>query len=113
MAWFAELDDDNLVRRVLVVPDAQAGRAEAFLAGDLGLGGRWLETRADGSLRRRLAAPGMVYDAARDAFIAPRPYPSWTLGPEDDWHPPVPRPETGDWVWDEAAQGWVAGDGPA
>ena len=44
MAHFAEIDENNLVTRVLVVPDAQENRGQEFLAGDLGLGGTWKKT---------------------------------------------------------------------
>ena len=44
MAHFAELDENNVVTQVLVVPDEQEHRGEDFLANDLGLGGRWVQT---------------------------------------------------------------------
>ncbi len=44
MAHFAEINDSNEVVRVLVVPDEQEHRGQDFLANDLNLGGRWVQT---------------------------------------------------------------------
>lgn len=106
MAHFAEIDTASAVLRVLVVPDAQEDRGETFLRDDLGLGGRWVQTSYGGRIRRRFAAPGMRFDAGRDAFILPQPYPSWTLDAAGDWQPPVPRPKGDGWEWVERVQGW-------
>ena len=60
-------------------------------------------------LRKNFAGIGYVYDADRDAFYAPQPYPSWTLN-EDSclWEPPVAYPDgRGPYVWDEDAGEWV------
>lgn len=107
MAHFAEIDTDGFVLRVLVVPETQAHRGAAFLADDLGLGGTWVQTSFSGSVRRRFAGRGMRYDAERDAFIAPQPFPSWTLDEAGDWQPPVPMPEGDAWDWNEEAGAWV------
>jgi len=40
-------------------------------------------------------------------FIAPQPYPSWSLDGNHDWQPPVPMPEDGYWQWDEGSLSWV------
>lgn len=61
------------------------------------------------ALRKNFAGIGYVYDADRDAFYAPQPYPSWTLN-EDSclWEPPVAYPDgRGPYVWDEDAGEWV------
>lgn len=73
MAHFAEVDDRNEVVQVLVVPDAQEHRGQEFLADDLGLGGRWVQTSYNGNIRKNFAGIGYYYDETRDAFIAPRP----------------------------------------
>ena len=75
MAHFAEVNDRLEVVRVLVVADAQEHRGQAFLADDLGLGGRWVQTSYNGTIRKNFAGIGMYYDENRDAFIAPRPEP--------------------------------------
>lgn len=73
MAHFAEVNDRLEVVRVLVVPDAQEHRGQEFLAEDLGLGGRWVQTSYNGNIRKNFAGIGMYYDELRDAFIEPRP----------------------------------------
>ena len=60
------------------------------------------------ALRKNYAGVGYSYDAAKDAFIPPQPFASWTL---DDatclWNPPVAYPQDGKpYVWDEATTSW-------
>jgi len=52
------------------------------------------------------AAIGWEYDGT--GFIPPQPYPSWVLNKSTYlWEPPTPRPEDGDWMWDEDTVSWV------
>lgn len=69
MAHFAEIDADNIVVRVLVVPDTQEHRGQEFLADDLGLGGTWVQTSYNATIRKNYAGIGMTFDSQRDAFI--------------------------------------------
>ena len=98
MRRFAEIDENNIVLRVLVAND------EAWLTENLG--GTWLESFDDGTRVRRAGA-GFTYDADLDAFIPPKPYESWVLN-EDTclWEAPIPMPTEGDWTWDEQAGAW-------
>lgn len=50
------------------------------------------------------------YDDARDAFIAPQPFPSWQLDETTcQWQSPIPYPDDGEmYVWDEPTLQWVA-----
>ena len=60
-------------------------------------------------LRKNYAGVGFKFDAQRDAFIPPQPYPSWTLN-EDTclWDAPTPMPQDGKvYVWDEPTTSWV------
>jgi len=58
--------------------------------------------------RGNYAGIGFTYDEARDAFIAPQPFPSWTLNEQTfSWDPPVPEPDEPGYEWDESAQNWV------
>ena len=59
--------------------------------------------------RFNYAGIGHTYDAVRDAFIAPKPYPSWVLDEATClWVAPVARPsEGGPWSWDEVTLSWV------
>lgn len=107
MAHFAELDNNNIVIRVVVVPDDQEHRGQEFLAEDLAMGGRWLQTSYNHRIRKQYAGIGYTYDEAADVFIAPAPYPSWQLDSNHDWQPPVPRPVEGRWHWNEEQLEWV------
>lgn len=117
MAHFAELNESNVVVRVIAVSNAELldggveseAKGVAFLAALYGHG-RWRQTSYNGRIRKNYAGVGFTYDATRDAFIAPQPFPSWTLNESTArWEPPVPRP-TGQqrYRWDEAAQAWAA-----
>lgn len=115
MAHFAELDDQGYVTRVVVVSNEaiQDGGADAESLGiDLmaSLYGhrRWRQTSYSGSMRKNFAGVGMQYDAARDAFIGPQPFPSWSLDETTcRWTPPVSPPTSGLHRWDESGQKWV------
>lgn len=67
------------------------------------------------SLRKNYAGIGYSYDPTLDAFIPPKPYPSWVLDEQTCfWNAPVPMPtEGGPYTWDEATQSWVAVQAPA
>jgi len=73
MAHFAEIDENNIVIRVLVVPDEQEHRGNEYLAQDLGLGGLWMQTSYNARIRKNYAGIGYTFDPTRDAFIAPKP----------------------------------------
>lgn len=112
MAYFAELDDNNVVIRVVAVsnndapdpaPNDQAGND--FL-NSLGLTGRWIQTSYNNRIRKQYAGIGYRYDPDADVFIAPQPFPSWTLDHNHDWQPPVPMPN-GKHYWNEDDQTWV------
>ena len=59
-------------------------------------------------LRKNYAGMGYTYDKTKDAFIPPKPFPSWTLD-EDKclWNCPVAYPTDGKlYNWNEATQAW-------
>lgn len=116
MAYFAQLNDDNVVLQVISVsntdaPDPAPERSEplgqAFIA-SLGLPGVWRQTSYNGRIRKNYAGIGYTYDETRDAFIPPQPYPSWLLDEATcRWEPPVPYPNDGEmYTWDEDTQTW-------
>tara|TARA_Y100000389_G_scaffold47777_1_gene42956 strand:- start:114 stop:449 length:336 start_codon:yes stop_codon:yes gene_type:complete len=107
MAHFAQIDENNVVINVLVVPDEQETRGQEYLAADLNLGGAWIQTSYNHSIRKQYAIVGGKYDATNDVFLAPQPYPSWTLDSSFDWQPPVTYP-SGDtmYAWDEDQRQW-------
>jgi hypothetical protein len=110
MAHFAEVDENNVVLRVLVVPDNQEHRGHDFLSGDLGLGGIWVQTSYNGKIRKNFAGIGMTLDRNRDAFITQKPYASWVLNEETcQWQAPTTYPTDGImYVWDEETIDWKA-----
>lgn len=110
MAHFAELDENDVVLRVLVVPDNQEHRGHEFLSGDLALGGTWVQTSYNGTIRKNFAGQGMTFDRKRDAFIAPQPYLSWTLNEQTcQWEAPTAYPTDGVmYIWDETVTDWKA-----
>lgn len=117
MAHFAEIDEMGFVLGVIRLdnedaPDPATTNSEplgqAFIADTLGLPGEWRQTSYNGNFRKQYAGPGYRYDADADVFIAPQPFPSWTLDANHDWQPPTPRPsEGGPWMWDEETLSWV------
>jgi hypothetical protein len=118
MAHFAEIDENGVVLRVLVVDNAQENDGQNFLANTLGLGGTWLKTSyntvggvhtAGGTpFRKNYAGVGYTYDSGRDAFIPPKPYPSWTLNETSClWEAPVAYPTDGAmYTWNEETTSW-------
>jgi hypothetical protein len=70
MAHFAEINN-NVVLRVLVVPNEQEHRGQEFLADDLGLGGTWIQTSYNSTIRGKFAGVGDTYDSVNDVFVAP------------------------------------------
>lgn len=117
MAHFAELNESNVVTRVIVVDndkirDAQGQESEAagiaFCQSLFGAHTKWAQTSYNASFRKNYAGIGYTYDSSRDSFIAPQPYPSWSLN-EDTcrWEPPIPYPsDDGQYEWDETTQSW-------
>jgi hypothetical protein len=73
MAHFAEINENNIVIRVLVVDNSLESEGADFLANQLGLGGTWIQTSYNSSIRKNYAGVGYIYDSIRDAFIAPEP----------------------------------------
>jgi hypothetical protein len=108
MAHFARLGNDNIVEEVLVVPDAQEHRGHDYLSKDLNLGGVWVQTSYNGTIRKNYAGIGYTYDDARDAFIPPKPFNSWTLNEETClWDAPTPYPTDGKlYRWVEEDLNW-------
>lgn len=125
MAHFAELDQNNIVTAVVVIDNVQITDVNGIESEELGIAfcrrlfgvnTNWKQTSYNGNIRFRYAGIGYTYDPTLDAFITPKPYPSWILDPATaDWKAPIPMPELTPeeieagyyYTWDEANQNWV------
>jgi hypothetical protein len=60
------------------------------------------------AFRKNYAGIGYYYDSIRDAFIPPKPFPSWTLNEESClWDSPLPYPNDGKvYTWNEETGNW-------
>ena len=102
MNYFAQIVD-NIVTEVIAVNDDIVDGAQ--FCHDL-LGGDWAQTYVD-TAGKNYAGIGYTYDAINQNFIAPQPYPSWTLDSNDQWQPPTPQPPAPPKTyWDEETQTW-------
>jgi hypothetical protein len=123
MAHYAFLDDNNIVTQVIVgrdEDDLPEGITDWEVYYGEKMGQRCLRTSYNtvaGShtgggeaYRGNYAGIGFKYDEALDAFIAPQPYPSWTLNEATySWEAPVAYPEDGGvYVWNENKKEWEA-----
>ena len=72
MAHFAEIDKNNKVLRVVVVPDEFEKNGEKYLAKTIGLGGKWIQTSYNGNIRGKFAGIDDIYNDELDIF-EPRP----------------------------------------
>jgi hypothetical protein len=104
MAHFAEIDSTNTVLRVIVVADEHEANGAEWC--NKLLGGTWVQTSYTNRIRKQYAGIGYTYDSDADVFVAPQPFPSWTLDSNHDWQAPTPKPE-GEWMWDESELSWV------
>lgn len=73
MSNWAELDKNNVVIRVTVGDNNDANGDEGYQWLIDNLGGTWVKTSYNGSIRKNFAGIGFTYDAVRNAFIAPEP----------------------------------------
>lgn len=115
MAHFAELDENNMVTRVIVVNNLELldenGQEQEFIGINFCkslLGGNWIQTSYNGNFRVRFAGYRYTYDENHDAFIAPKPFASWLFNDNSlDWYAPVPYPEDGNYYeWNEETLSW-------
>jgi hypothetical protein len=124
MAHFAELDENNVVKQVIVVSnqdilDSNGNENEEvgvnFCKGLFGQNTIWKQTSYNNNFRCRYAGIGMIYNEEYDVFVPPSPYPSWVLNTEYyNWDSPIIEPTLTDeqridgyyHEWNEAEQTW-------
>ena len=98
MAHFAKIES-GVVTEVIVAEQAHIDT----------LSGTWVQTSYNASIRKNYAGIGYTYDSSKDAFIAPKPYASWTLNNTTcKWESPVAFPTDGKiYEWDEDTTNWT------
>ena len=124
MAHFCQLDENNIVTRVIVVDngdikDVNGTEVEeigvSFCKKLFGADTNWKQTSYNNNMRVRYASIGFSYNEELDAFIAPKPYPSWVLNNETtNWEAPIAQPELtqeqldadSHYEWDEENTTW-------
>lgn len=118
MAHWAEIDENDIVVRVLVMDNDHPDGQEGYTWLTQTLGGTWLKTsyntiggvHLEGGepLRKNFAGIGYTYDNLRDAFISPKPFESWILNEETcQWEAPIEYPTDGaDYQWNESIVNW-------
>lgn len=109
MAHYAYLDKNNIVVTVIVGKDENelidGMDPETYYA--KGTSYTVKRTSYNGKIRKQYAGIGWSYDPVADVFIAPQPFPSWTLDSNYDWQPPVACPDSKDtYYWNEDNQSW-------
>jgi hypothetical protein len=131
MAHFAEIDSNGIVLRIVVgcnIDIANNGGEQSEQAAEhfkkvcpLSENGvKWVQTSYNKNFRKKYAGKGDFYDEAKDKFILPKPYTSWSLNSNDDWTAPVESPdnipvneqriEKYRISWDEDNQRWLGTD---
>jgi hypothetical protein len=122
MAHYALLNENNIVIQVITGVDENiiqtdldgtvvGGSTEAweqFYATRPWLNATYCKrTSYNHNIRKQYAGIGFTYDVVNDIFIAPQPYPSWSLDSNFDWQSPTPKPTEGIWIWNEDILNWV------
>lgn len=83
MSHWAELDENNIVLRVTVGDNNDPNGDEGYQWLIDNLGGRWVKTSYNATIRKNYAGIGYTYDETLDAFIAPKPIEGdWVLNEE-------------------------------
>ena len=121
MAHFAKLGAGNIVLTVNVVSNDVATTEQAgvdFLNNLYNTRDVWKQTsyntkggehKLGGTpFRKNYAGVGYTYDQTKDAFIPPKPYPSWILNETTClWEAPVVKPGDGQkYLWNEETKQW-------
>lgn len=109
MSHWAEVNEENVVVRVLVGDNNDPNGDEGYQWLLDNLGGTWIKTSYNGNIRKNYAGVGYTYNEQRDAFVPPKPFESWILN-EDTclWDAPTPYPTDGEmYSWNEDELSWV------
>lgn len=111
MHILAKINSSNIVEEILNLDQSCQNLNEQQLIDKFHLTGNW--KLGDDSVlfgqgfRKNFPQVGFSFDAAKDAFIWPKRYESWILNEATfDWEPPIPKPNTGYYVWKEQLNNW-------
>jgi len=108
MAHYAFLDENNVVTEVITGIDEteliEGLDTETWYSNFRGQVCK--RTSYNNNIRKQYAGIGYTYDPVADVFVAPQPYPSWSLDANHDWQPPTPMPTEGVWIWNEETLSW-------
>ena len=121
MAHYALLDENNIVQQVIVGNnEGESTNWEEYYQTVTGKSCKRTSYNSRGGqhsmpdcecFRKNYAGIGFTYDATRDAFIPPKPYPSWTLNESScTWQAPISQPqvESNEFsIWDESTTSWI------
>lgn len=112
MAHAAEINSaTGEVLRVIVVSDEFEPNVEAWCVKNYG--GVWKQTSYNANIRKNFAGVGFSYRSDLDAFVPPKPFPSWVLDTSTaQWKAPVTKPTSGFYIWDEPSQSWKPDPSP-
>ena len=126
MAHFTKIGVGNIVSSVEVVNNAvlmKDGKEDEatgikFLQDLYNNKDTYIQTSYNNNFRKNYAGIGYIYDETRDAFIAPKPFPSWILNEDTcKWDAPVPYPDAGKnpesgkfYSWNEDTTSWIEVD---
>lgn len=126
MAHWAEINESNVVLRVVVTDNNDLNNDEGYQWLIDNLGGNWIKTSYTSiggkrrnietgeiieapAFRKNFAGINFTYDQERDAFIPPKPFNSWILD-EDTclWKAPVECPQSEyTYYWNEDLLEWI------
>ena len=116
MAHFAKIGLNNIVTDVLVVANRETMDSNGIEHESIGVAflkvltghETWIQTSYNGNIRKNYAGIGYTYDSQRDAFIEPKPYPSWLLNEKTClWNAPTLMPiDDKKYYWDEPTLSW-------
>ena len=115
MAHFAKLDENNnvigvhvVVNEVITMNGIESEQVGINFLTNLHGYSLWKQTSYNANFRKNYAGIGYYYDSIRDAFIPPKPFPSWILNEETClWDSPLPYPNDGKmYTWNEDILNW-------
>ena len=115
MAHFAEINNQNIVQRVIVVANdilldengvEQEALGVSFCAQTFS--GTWKQTSYNNNIRKNFASPGYSYNSSIDAFVPPKQFNSWVLDTEiAEYVAPVDMPnDENEYIWNEETTSW-------